>query len=156
MYWEYLKHTLKHKWCVFKICMRKGLFIHAFTHDLSKFRPSEFIPYAKKFYGPKDLSDLDKACIKADFRTALLHHYNRNKHHLNYWVDSKGKPVNIPIRNIKQLVVDWQAMGLAKKNDYAFAKQNAINFFESNKENMKMSPLTEHYIRHYLKIPVEK
>jgi len=156
MYWNYLKYVLNHKWCVFKVCMRKGLFIHAFTHDMSKFRPSEFIPYAKKFYGSKNLPDSGRIYIERDFHIALLHHYNRNKHHLAYWVDYKGKPVTMPIRSVKHLVADWQAMGLAKKNNYTFAKQNAIDFFQSNKGNMKMTPLTEYYIKKYLKIPVEK
>ena len=29
---------------------KDGLYIHAFTHDLSKFLPSEFIPYSKFFH----------------------------------------------------------------------------------------------------------
>lgn len=34
-----------------KLAGKRGLYLHAFTHDLSKFLPSEFIPYAKWFYG---------------------------------------------------------------------------------------------------------
>ena len=50
-YFEYLKYVLIHKKNVFKICFRKGMFVHAFTHDLSKFHPVEFVSYAKRFYG---------------------------------------------------------------------------------------------------------
>lgn len=49
-YIKYLLYVLEHKKNVFKTCWNKGLYLHAFTHDLSKFRPSEFIPYARYFY----------------------------------------------------------------------------------------------------------
>ena len=60
MYWKYFKYVMEHKRNVFIECMNmakkyKGqdkidLIIHAFTHDMSKFLPCEFIPYAKWFY----------------------------------------------------------------------------------------------------------
>ena len=46
LYYEYLKYVLEHKKNVFKTCRKRGLKLHALTHDLSKFSPSEFIPYA--------------------------------------------------------------------------------------------------------------
>ena len=58
------------------------LLIHAFTHDLSKFNPLEFIPYAKKFYGNIDV-DFNK--INKQFNKAWKHHYKNNKHHHEYW-----------------------------------------------------------------------
>lgn len=51
MYWNYFKYVLEHKKNVFIECWKEGLYIHAFTHDLSKFSILEFKSYAKKFYG---------------------------------------------------------------------------------------------------------
>jgi hypothetical protein len=51
MYLKYLLYVLEHKWNVGIECLKMGMPLHALTHDLSKFRPSEFIPYAKYFYG---------------------------------------------------------------------------------------------------------
>jgi len=132
------------------------MFIHAFTHDLSKFFPSEFIPYAKKFYGSKSMNTLEKLYVKEDFKIALIHHYNRNKHHIGYWLDCSGEPHNMPRRYAKQLAVDWQAMSLAKYKSYKYAKTDAIDFFKEKRSNMKMTPMTEYYIKYYLGIPEEE
>ena len=53
-YINYLRYVLQHKYKVFIQCIKRGLYIHAFTHDFSKFRPSEFIPYARWYYGEKN------------------------------------------------------------------------------------------------------
>ncbi|MGL5715198.1 MAG: DUF5662 family protein [Paraclostridium sp.] len=125
-YKEYFKYVLEHKRNVFKTCWDRGLCLHAFTHDLSKFLPSEFIPYAKYFYGtwgvkiekafPNDdepytngqscLSNSYLRC-KKEFDIAWELHYKRNKHHWNHWI---GK--DIPYKYIMQMICDWEAMAL--------------------------------------------
>jgi len=50
-YLKYLKYILKHKWYVMIECFKNGLIWRGLMHDLSKFLPSEFIPYANFFYG---------------------------------------------------------------------------------------------------------
>jgi len=50
-YFEYLIYVLRHKWYVFIECCRVGIIWSGLTHDLSKFLPDEFIPYANYFYG---------------------------------------------------------------------------------------------------------
>jgi len=47
----YLKYIIRHKWYVGIECFKMGVYWRGITHDLSKFLPSEFIPYAKYFYG---------------------------------------------------------------------------------------------------------
>ena len=67
MYWKYFCYICNHKWNVGIECLKSGLYTHALTHDLSKFLPSEFIPYAKFFhfknrainYKQSDESDLN-------------------------------------------------------------------------------------------------
>lgn len=126
MYREYLKYVLEHKKNVFKTCWKRGLYLHAFTHDLSKFLPSEFIPYAKWFYGKyglklKEVYVFNKVPInraeevlhelysksKQDFYRAWEHHYKHNKHHWNYWIGKR-----IPYKYIIQMICDWEAMSL--------------------------------------------
>lgn len=126
-YIGYIKYVLEHKKNVFKVCWKNKIYIHAFTHDLSKFLPSEFFPYAKYFYGEygvglkKYLDDIkDKidenewnrlynlgTICKADFKNAWHKHYRRNKHHWNHWV---GK--DMPVKYIKQMICDWKAMSI--------------------------------------------
>jgi hypothetical protein len=88
MYYKYFKYVLEHKKNVFIECMNmakeywnepyfkkqnrkiaRELFVHAFTHDLSKFLPCEFIPYARYFHKKnKTLKTKD------DFENAWEHH----------------------------------------------------------------------------------
>ena len=126
-YWEYFKYVMVHKKNVFIECWKEGLYLHAFTHDLSKFLPTEFKAYAINFYAEKDCKRCDryfhcdlykiitlgsgeyaKECADynyEDFNEAWKHHYRHNKHHWNYWI---GK--EIPEKYIKQMICDWKAM----------------------------------------------
>ncbi|EQB4340390.1 DUF5662 family protein [Clostridium botulinum] len=129
IYIKYYKYVCEHKKNVFKECMemskqykgkdKRDLIIHAFTHDLSKFNPKEFIPYAKYFYGnyPSDavlfnvsfIENKDKIetkeDVRKDFDKAWKHHYLKNKHHPEHWI---GK--DIPNKYIRQMICDLKAM----------------------------------------------
>jgi hypothetical protein len=116
-YWKYLIYVLEHKKNVFIECWKKGLYTHAFTHDLSKFSPKEFKAYAWKFYGGKQASrallkatGTEHICISQEdieeaFTEAWKHHYTHNKHHWNYWIGQE-----MPIKYIEQMVCDWKGM----------------------------------------------
>lgn len=135
IYIKYFKYVYIHKKNVFKECIQmskqyKGkdkwnLIIHAFTHDLSKFNPIEFIPYAKWFYGnggkclekdynceqlTNNMSCLSKYYLgyKQNFNKAWIHHYENNKHHWNYWTVKK---MRMPPKYIRHMICDWSAMG---------------------------------------------
>jgi hypothetical protein len=113
MYYKYLKYVLEHKKNVFIECMkiamqhegktRRKLIIHAFAHDLSKFLPCEFIPYARWFYGNE--IKIDHEILKEQFNKAWEHHYKNNKHHEDHW---SGK--DMPYLYIMQLIADWKGM----------------------------------------------
>ena len=136
MYLKYFKYVMQHKINVFKCCINKAkikiknkeydtaamLFTHAFTHDLSKFRPSEFVPYARWFYGKygvnfeigeyPTLSDglaavKNRQYDRDQFDAAWEKHYKRNKHHWNYWENKY-----MPYKYILQMICDWEAMGM--------------------------------------------
>lgn len=114
MYKDYFLYILEHKKNVFKACIKRGLFIHALTHDLSKFLPWEFIPYAHWFngeYGKNATRDFKIIFCEMHyyrrrrFNIAFKKHYKTNKHHWNHWI---GK--DMPKRYIKQMICDWEAM----------------------------------------------
>lgn len=133
IYWQYFKYVMEHKKNVFIECMNMAklyrgevkinLIIHAFTHDMSKFLPCEFIPYAKWFYdkdygvqseknwGYERMND-GRSCLsraylkyKHDFSHAWYHHYMHNKHHWDYWVG-----IDMPYKYLIQMICDWKAM----------------------------------------------
>lgn len=104
-YWDYFKYVIEHKKNVFIECWKDGLYLQAFTHDLSKFSPTEFFSYANYFYGNKE-----DTSNKIAFEYGWLHHQKKNKHHWEYWVDSDGKALEIPSKYIKEMICDWKAM----------------------------------------------
>lgn len=139
MYYEYLKYVLEHKKNVFKTCRQRGLKLHALTHDLSKFSPSEFIPYAHWFNGRHgvaiqnkltDVSDSvlnEHNMLKQKFEIAWQHHYEHNRHHWKHWCydwllyynsDKKledcklNEPEYMPEKYLIQMICDWEAMSI--------------------------------------------
>jgi len=141
-YWNYLKYLLEHKKNVFIECWKVGLYVHAFTHDLSKFLPSEFGPYARKFY-------LNGYSKYGEFEIAWNHHQKRNKHHWNYWVtvDNNGKQValDMPKKYILQMICDWR--GMSRKFGDTWQE-----FYEKNKDKMVLSKRTISTIEWYMDI----
>ena len=138
-YLDYTKYVLEHKKNVFKTCWKRGLYIHAFTHDLSKFSPSEFFPYAEWFYGEygtkfkvtddTPIEDIVKhKDTEEKFNRAWEHHYEHNKHHWEHWCYDWDEyydgafvelehckleePEKMPSKYIKQMICDWEAMSI--------------------------------------------
>lgn len=140
MYWNYFKYIIEHKFNVFIECMKMGMFIHAFTHDLSKFRPSEFFPYARYFYAEKRIKEYNNYTgIQQDFEKAWMLHQKRNKHHWNYWISISGKnkinSVPMPGKYVKQMIADWK--GMSKKFG-----DTATSFYLKNKDKMILHNIT--------------
>ncbi|OMF26705.1 hypothetical protein BK133_19880 [Paenibacillus sp. FSL H8-0548] len=83
------------------------LYIQGITHDLSKFSPAEFFPYAKKFYSGKPLNAEDE--IK--WKYAWLRHQNKNKHHWEYWVINPNAKEALPMpkKYIIEMICDWRS-----------------------------------------------
>lgn len=122
IYREYLKYVLEHKKNVAKICKRRGLKLHAITHDMSKLSLSEFRPYAQYYYG-------DKEKYREEFEKAWTHHYKSNPHHWEHWVDENNIPCDIPVYDIACMIADWEAMSV-KFGDtpQAYYMQNHYKF----------------------------
>jgi len=136
MYLKYLKYLLKHKWFVLLECIRVGKIWRGIWHDMSKFYPDEFIPYARYFYGtwpewdiinkggyPNYPYELTRQGVEKAFDLAWLKHQHRNKHHWQYWLlqedDGDLKLVDISYKYILEMVADWKGAGRAitGKND---------------------------------------
>ena len=132
-YWNYLKYVTEHKKNVFKVCCRRGMFIHAIFHDMSKFHPLEFVTYSKHFYGTEE----DKK--NSGFEYGWLHHQRKNKHHWNYWVNGNGKPVKMPEKYIRQMICNWEAMGI-KFGD------TPLEFYSKNKDKIILHEESEKYL----------
>ena len=131
-YFKYFMYVIEHKYNIYRAyrilkknkTIRKAMgvktFIHVIFHDMSKFLPSEFIPYARYFYGDYPSSEeignkIDlysgktKEEVKEEFDEAWKLHYSRNPHHWEYWHDQQ---LCMPVEYLIYEVIDWTAMSL--------------------------------------------
>lgn len=103
----YLSYVLCHKWFVLVAGARLGpppgwpvlrsvrWWLQLLVHDLSKFLPSEWAPYADNFYGPPvEGCPKCKAARQAAYDVAWLHHQHRNLHHWQRWLLRYDTPVD--------------------------------------------------------------
>lgn len=149
IYFKYLLYVLEHKWNVGIECFKKGMLLHALTHDLSKLRPSEFIPYARFFYETDRMKNYKQSDERNEnFQKGWNHHQKRNKHHWNYWISvtRKDEIVSVPMprKYVRQMVADWN--GMARK----FGGETK-EYFENNRDNMLLHEETIRKIEEELK-----
>jgi hypothetical protein len=165
-FWKYLHYLLRHKWYVMIECFKVGLLWRGLLHDLSKFRPSEYIPYMNYFYGDgmgiekgrnetgyyKPTDTGDKA-----FDFAWLLHQKRNKHHWQWWIlpeDEGGvKILEIQEPYRTEMLCDWIGAGKAQgkfspSDDYL---QETRKWWNANNHKMQLHPETRRYFTQLLK-----
>ena len=149
MYWKYFKVVLRHKWFVFLECRKLGILWLGIVHDLSKFLPSEFIPYARYFYGPYPKDDEHKPVSVVDgFNLAWLHHQHRNKHHWQRWLltmdsargSDKIVPLPIPDRYRKEMLADWRGAGRA------YGNPDTVGWYVENAGQIRIDGITRDWI----------
>jgi hypothetical protein len=159
MYWEYFKYVLKHKYFVMVECFKIGLYWRGIMHDMSKFLPDEFIPYARYFYGDYGIKNNCPAKwgnpgdifykTKADFDRAWLLHLHRNPHHHQYWLlvnDSDGTyPLEMQRKYVREMVYDWIGAGLA-----ITGKREVREWYEKNRGKMNLHLVTRHKVEDIL------
>jgi len=160
MYWKYFKYVLRHKWFVFLECCKVGLLWRGLIHDLSKLRLSEFIPYARYFYGnyPEYINadsraprGLFKQDIEHRFDKAWLFHIHRNPHHWQFWLlqedDGPLKNIPVPIKYLKEMLCDWHGAGRA-----ITGKSNTKEWYIQNKKNINLNRINRKWIEKKLGI----
>ena len=156
-YLKYLSYVLRHKWFVFIECCKLGIPWQGIIHDISKFLPGEFIPYARYFYG-KWMKEAEwhgdvrnyvpwkytEMGVKAALDKAWLLHQKRNPHHWQFWIlkyDSDGiKILAMPDKYRKEMLADWIGAGKAQ------GKPDTKAWYEANKDKMQFHPETRKWI----------
>ncbi len=114
-YGKYLLYILRHKYYVFIECLIMGRVWRGVTHDLSKFFPDEFFPYARYWWGRSESPD-----IAGDFVHAFSLHLRRNKHHDFSWGVPEGMGrVKVPEKYLDEMIADWIGWGLANGKRYS-------------------------------------
>lgn len=98
------------------------------NHDKSKYENDEFISYSNYLYGDKN-----EEVIK-EFRQAVKLHKSRNPHHPEYWQNERGVVEKMPDRYILEMICDWWAFSLAKKQPLEI-----LEWYDKNKDEIKFS-----------------
>lgn len=152
-YIAYTKYVVRHKWYVFLECCKLGIPLRGILHDLSKFLPSEFFPYAIYFNGKeqKGENSFAKAGYKKpkntsdDFDLAWLLHQKRNKHHWQWWVllEDEGSPdaLEMPLKYAKEMIADWKGAGRAQGNP-----DNCKTWYLKNRNKMTLAAYTRFWV----------
>lgn len=102
----------KHRFLVFKLCVKAGIPLQGLVHDLSKYSPTEFFESAKYYQG--NYSPIKNCRRENGYSLAWLHHKGRNKHHYEYWYDyiNEKKAVLMPLKYTKEMICDQLAAGI--------------------------------------------
>lgn len=134
---RYLKYVLKHKLFVFIECYKMGILWRGLIHDWSKFRLSEWFPYAEYFYG--------NGSNEESFGFAWLLHQKRNKHHWQWWIlmqdEEEDEIFEMPSKYSLEMIADWKGAGRA-----ITGKDNIIEWYLKNQNKMELHPNTRDLI----------
>lgn len=135
-YLRYLWYILRHKWFVFVECCRLGIPWLGVIHDWSKFLPSEFVGYARCFYGDAPGSSAGMA---------WLHHQKRNKHHWEYWLDASWTAFPMPDKYRREMLADLNGAAHSVPNG-----KSTLVYYHDNKSKMQLHPDTRHWLESQL------
>lgn len=108
--WGHFKTITKHKWMVMRYCFKIGLLKQGLLHDLSKYSWTEFSVGCRYFQGNRSPNNAEREEI--GLSTSWLHHYGRNKHHYEYWLDYSTNSDTViagavmPRKYIAEMVMD--------------------------------------------------
>jgi len=104
-FFRHLHMINRHRFIVFKLCLKCGSFWRGLFHDLSKYSFIEFWEGVKYYNGRR--SPISKCRENIGYSKAWLHHKGRNKHHIEYWYDKENKEqMNIPYKYAVECVCD--------------------------------------------------
>lgn len=141
-HFAYLGYVLRHKWFVMLACHRVGASLwRALWHDMSKFHPAEWGPYARTFYGPGGVARHAQDPL---FDAAWLHHQHRNAHHWQHWQhwllrrkSGDVTPLEMPRACALEMVADWMGAGRAITGGWEYQA-----WYAENRDTMLLHPDT--------------
>lgn len=148
----------KHRHKVIAHCIRAGIPLRGFLHDLSKYSPTEFLRGAKYYKGIKSPNVGERE--EKGYSAAWLHHKGRNRHHFEYWTDyctSKRKvvPIKMPIVFVKEMFCDRVAASKIYQGKN-YTNSSPLEYFLGGKQNRFINPETSALLEKWLVILAEQ
>ena len=154
----HLKTVSTHRKGVFWNCLRAGIPLQGFVHDLSKYSPTEFIPSVKYYQGTRSPNEQERT--EKGYSEAWMHHKGRNKHHFEYWTDYSPEtrqlePVKMPLKYVAEMFCDRVAASKTY-NGKNYTDQKPLEYFIKGKSHRKIHPETSRFLEILLKMLVMK
>lgn len=149
-YWQYFCYLLRHKWFVFVECARYGIYWRGLAHDMSKFLPAEFAPYARYYFGGRPIG----AANQEKYNLAWNYHQKRNRHHQQFWFMISGDRqiifFSMPDKYRKEMLADWRGAARAKK-----AATSAAEWYLERRDRILLHPETRAWVEAELGVEPE-
>ena len=148
-FFGHLNTVNKHRFLVFKYCVKAGIPFRGLVHDLSKYSPTEFWEGVKYFNGKH--SPITDAKKDKGYSQAWLHHKGRNKHHTDYWVDlsAPDKTPIIPYQYVAEMLCDKLAAGMVYKGK-DWTKEYELDYWLNERDKTLVNDQVEALITEFL------
>jgi len=159
MIWELMSYIVKHfmtitkhKWWVFRFCIKAGIPWQGIMHDLSKYSPTEFIVGARYYQGVRSPNAAEREDI--GYSTAWIHHKGRNRHHFEYWTDlnrqtGRYESVPMPRKYLAEMIMDRRAACMTYQGN-AYTDASPYNYFASSHDRTLMHPKLDRELEYLL------
>lgn len=144
---KHLKTVRTHRKCVRKMCFKMGIPWQGLTHDLSKYSPKE-LSISEYYTGTKSPHEVCRD--KLGYSPSWMHHYHRNKHHWQYWLDmedwpNKVVPVKMPYKYVIEMFCDFVGAGKAYMGDN-WTKDAPWNYWMDKCEGKRLMDSESEYL----------
>ena len=148
-------HTVHiHRKYVRQACFKMGIPMQGLLHDLSKYSPAE-LKIAKYYNG---IESPHAVCRRENgYSPCWMHHYHKNKHHWEYWLDmrSAGRfiPMKMPYKYMIESVCDMigASKAYAAGSHKIWSPSMPIDYWKSaRKEEDPMHEGTKKFLRMFL------
>ena len=129
----------KHRFKVFKLCVKAGIPFRGLVHDLSKYSPVEFFESAKYYRG--NVSPLSISKKENGYSKAWLHHKGINKHHHEYWYDYSApvKCAIIPYKYTVEMICDSLSASMTYQKDN-WTPSFQLEYYLKEREKIHINP----------------
>jgi len=133
-----------------------GIVWQGIVHDLSKYSLVE-LSISKYYTG--DRSPHEVCREKIGYSPSWIHHYHRNKHHWQFWLDDKEDGgfvgVKMPYKYVIEMFCDMVGAGQAYNNK-RWTPSAPLDYWNKKCEGKRiMHPASEHLLK-YLFIKLDK
>ncbi|MES2360086.1 MAG: DUF5662 family protein [Gemmatimonadota bacterium] len=137
---KHFNYLFWHKVYVFRAGVKRGVPLRQLlVHDWSKFLPSEFVPYTRRFFLGREDPE-----TQLQYELAFGLHCSRSPHHWEHWVVD-GYPMKMPRQFALEMLADWDGAGMAKNG-----KNNTVAWYLANREHLMLHVQTRALIENEL------